>query len=288
VYCDERLDCSAPGLTVETLRLRPGYWRTGNRSLALVSCPNHYCVGGTAQSGYCLSQHRGPLCEGCGPGYARSALGGCTPCDKGATIASPIISGVFVLLVLAAAVVVLLRRARDLERDITRKLEAVKALQEANDYAMVLASAVTRIKILIVHFQISLVLPDLMSVRLSPELARWLGVMRVVNLDVMDLLRLGCFVRRDFYVDLLFFSLAPVVLGISGVGVWVAYTRRLAYRPLEPRAREHKAGRANDVLVPFLLGLSFFTYGWVSYIIFQTFICQPFDDGRLLLVSDYR
>jgi uncharacterized membrane protein YhaH (DUF805 family) len=288
VYCDERLDCSAQGLTIETLRIQPGYWRTTNRSQAVLPCPNYFCVGGTAQSGYCLKGHTGALCAVCGPRHARSSLGGCTACDSGSTIVSPIVSALCILGLLGLALALYLRRARDLKEDLTRKLEVAKSLQDAGDYAATLASAVTRIKILVVHFQLSFVLPDVMSVRLPPELTRWLGIVKIVNLDLMDLLRLGCFVKRDFYADLVFFSLAPVVLGMMGVGVWAVYMRRLHHRNLERGALEEKKSRAHNGLVPYLLGLSFFTYGWVSFVIFQTFTCRHFDDGRLLLASDYR
>jgi hypothetical protein len=288
VYCDERLDCRAQGLTVETLKLQPGYWRTANRSLVVLPCLNYFCVGGTARSGYCLQGHTGALCEVCASGYARSALGGCTSCQGGSTVASPLTAGAFVLVLLALAIALYLRRARDLKEDLTRKLEAARTLQEAGDYASALASAMTRLKILAVHLQLSVVLPNVMSVRLPPPLTRWLGVVNIVNLDVVDLLRLGCFVNRTFYSDLLFFASAPMVLAMAGVGVWAAYVSRLRHRRLEARALAHKVSRAKDGLLPYLLGLSFFTYGWVSYIIFQTFSCQQFDDSRLLLTSDYR
>jgi hypothetical protein len=71
-------------------------------------------------------------------------------------------------------------------------------------------------------------------------------------------------------------------------GVWALSRRHLARSGgSAARAREQRA-TADAVLVSFLVGLSYFTYGSVSYRVFQLFLCEAFDDGATLLVSDYR
>jgi hypothetical protein len=71
-------------------------------------------------------------------------------------------------------------------------------------------------------------------------------------------------------------------------GVWALSRRRLARLGGNlARAREQRA-TADAVFVSFLVGLSYFTYGSVSYRVFQLFLCEAFDDGATLLVSDYR
>lgn len=62
----EGVDEFTLGTTLETLKLEPGYWRTGNTSIDVRECPvAEACVGGTGGTGrngtnYCRDGHEGP------------------------------------------------------------------------------------------------------------------------------------------------------------------------------------------------------------------------------------
>lgn len=57
-------DKSGASITLETLRINPGYWRSINSSTTILPCWNEdACLGGlTDAEGYCEDGYRGP-CE---------------------------------------------------------------------------------------------------------------------------------------------------------------------------------------------------------------------------------
>jgi hypothetical protein len=91
------VNCLDEGLTLETVPLLPGYWRSHNRSKTILRCPNPiYCVGSSPKNGgsssrrelslvedssYCLPHHRGPFCQVCELGYVKRGLAPCGYCD---------------------------------------------------------------------------------------------------------------------------------------------------------------------------------------------------------------
>lgn len=60
----ENTEITGDNTTLETLRVRPGYWRSTNRSVAILACYNaEACLGGTTGTpGYCEEGYNGP-CE---------------------------------------------------------------------------------------------------------------------------------------------------------------------------------------------------------------------------------
>ena len=84
--CDEESsDCSVPGITLESIPLRTGYWRVAEWSVQLRRCSFPGCAGGTvcrtangsttcAADNLCESTHHGPLCQVCTQGYPNRCL----------------------------------------------------------------------------------------------------------------------------------------------------------------------------------------------------------------------
>jgi hypothetical protein len=67
---NEGLDLGEEGMTLETLRVLPGYWRTGNNSSDVRPCPvAEACVGWNVSATYCRGGHAGPYCNLCEDGY---------------------------------------------------------------------------------------------------------------------------------------------------------------------------------------------------------------------------
>ena len=92
VLCPFGADCSTPGLTLVSLPVQPGYWRTGYTSSVLSRCgdaasSDTACVGGTitaAASDLCKPWTTGPYCTLCnvtdGSRYYDSDKSSCSEC----------------------------------------------------------------------------------------------------------------------------------------------------------------------------------------------------------------
>ena len=111
--------CDAEGVTVETLALRSGYWRSSTDSLRTAACDFvDNCPGGRGGGdGLCAGESRGPKCALCRAGFvaAGSPDGeslGCEPCGGAAGRRREIlVLAAAAGLVLVLAAVVLRRRA---------------------------------------------------------------------------------------------------------------------------------------------------------------------------------
>ena len=88
IECPEGAICSLPGVTIETIPLKQGYWRSSNDTLSILSCiHDNYCAGNANTSSddnsgrllssslsdftpnqYCVIGHDGVLCESCKDG----------------------------------------------------------------------------------------------------------------------------------------------------------------------------------------------------------------------------
>ena len=125
------VSCLSEGLTLATIQLLPGYWRSDARSKHILRCPNRaYCVGGVHRSAllantssaslpaqrrrlavnetdesYCLPHHRGPYCQVCEPGYVKRGMAPCAFCDATAYAADQQRLG---WTILAAAIIVVI------------------------------------------------------------------------------------------------------------------------------------------------------------------------------------
>jgi hypothetical protein len=102
-FADEGVDLSDEGMTLEMLRLLPGYWRTNNRSSDVRPCPvAEACTGWTnASASYCRGGHTGPYCNLCAEGFSKDAFGLCQPCGEGGEIWSKV-GGIVAVVVMFA------------------------------------------------------------------------------------------------------------------------------------------------------------------------------------------
>ena len=108
--CPESINCDEKGSMLESLQIKPGYWRADNGTMSLLRCPvEGACVGSVVGSsvgkslngsiiisnttnssnaticvnGLCLCGQRGPLCAICDENYTRfSANSLCTKCPE--------------------------------------------------------------------------------------------------------------------------------------------------------------------------------------------------------------
>eukprot|EP00953_Heterococcus_sp_UTEX-ZZ885_P030846 16257-Heterococcus_DN1.PRE.3 len=118
--CPAGFNCTVRGLTVSNAQVMPGYWRTSLSSADVRSCGiEDLCIGGTGSGdGLCVHGQRGPYCNVCAEGYAKSMANTCKPCT--ARTGSIIIMGIVIGLLLAIVVAVVYWRyfkQRALETD---------------------------------------------------------------------------------------------------------------------------------------------------------------------------
>ncbi|KOO34597.1 mastigoneme-like protein [Chrysochromulina tobinii] len=111
-------NCTAPGVTLDTIPVMPGHWRQNPRALYVRMCDlEEACLGAElAGDASCAYGHTGPLCDLCkkDPPYFGGRGSPCQSCsdagDPMETITSYIIGGVVVLLVLVLAAAICKRR----------------------------------------------------------------------------------------------------------------------------------------------------------------------------------
>ena len=98
-------NCSEPGVTITTLELAPGYWRSGNTSVAVLPCPDEHrgedsaCGGGTAA---CREESgvSGVFCTLCPDDmYKQYETSSCVSCDNVTySLAVPLLLAVVLLI----------------------------------------------------------------------------------------------------------------------------------------------------------------------------------------------
>jgi hypothetical protein len=279
--CLEGMSCSRAGLSLATVPLKPGYWRTGPDSTHVLFCPSLHWAGGNVT--YCAAGYAGPFCTLCDPGLVSTASGDCTACTGLAATPYALALHVGVVAAVAGAVAVLVRR-KGLEY-LVKTYEVTKRLDEAGDVLVALRRAYSMGRVLLVYLQISFNCPRLFpDVRFPQPILRLYSALSVLNANLGQLLTVGCFFRRTFYTDLLASTLAlPALALLLGLLYW-AFVASLRRGSESYGKRVRWARKAVQMT---LLLVSYATFPSIGMAIFQTFSCRRFDDGRVLLQADY-
>ncbi|CAN0158912.1 unnamed protein product, partial [Ascophyllum nodosum] len=70
------------GMTLETLDLMSGFFRTSNKSREVLKCyREEACVGGSTAGSYCADGYAGPYCAACDEGYGSGFQYSCNSCQ---------------------------------------------------------------------------------------------------------------------------------------------------------------------------------------------------------------
>lgn len=272
--------------TLQSLSLEEGYWRTSNISREIRRCFNQdACRGGTAETcdgvfcdkGYCAEGYTGPYCSVCADHYTWGQGYTCVKCEGTATLMTQAL-GIIVLLVLAAAL------ARTWQYLIS--LPGPINMRETSGWRKFMARVhgaipFQAIKIIIVAWQIITEFAAVANVTFPPYYEAFLSAVKVFNLDLTQIVSWGCYLRTNFYHRLLAITTVPLILGgLLLVTFWIAQRRYLsdANSMMEVRRRH----------LSVLILITFLVYSSASSTVFQTFACDPLDDGRRYLRADYR
>ncbi|CAN0364157.1 unnamed protein product [Ascophyllum nodosum] len=269
------------GMTLETLNLMPGFYRTFNKSRDVLECyREEACMGGSNADTYCAEGYAGPYCAVCDEGYDSGFQYSCHSCqgsDKSAAIGKAIAVLVIVMFVVALGVTYLVDVV---DQPISERRGRWERRVSSFRDGLVRAIPLTAIKIVLVCWQIISQFSSVVNVQYPPVYENLLTALSVVNLDLWSILALSCVVKTNFYARLLWATIAPVtVLGA------LAITYRIALLRNGHSIHAKRIARNKHLAVG--LFLLFMVYSSVSYTIFQTFVCDSLDSGATYLRVDY-
>lgn len=107
-----------------------------------------------------------------------------------------------------------------------------------------------------------------------------ISVLSFINMDIGFFVSSSCVIRTNFYHRLLLATLSPIV-----VLLFLRVTYRIAKKRNESSHRALLAVKQKHLSVG--LFTAFFIYPFVSFTIFQTFVCDTLDNGVSYLRADY-
>lgn len=94
-------DCSQPGVELDNLPVKPGYFRQSRRSRVVRECqkwPNA-CLGGTDPDLQCAVGTTGVFCAVCAPKFFSENGGQCQPCGSPAQVTAGIVVGILLIVI---------------------------------------------------------------------------------------------------------------------------------------------------------------------------------------------
>ncbi|GMH92837.1 hypothetical protein TL16_g12465 [Triparma laevis f. inornata] len=245
----EEVDNLTLSTTLGTLKIEPGYWRTGGTSIDVRECPvAEACVGGNGTD-YCREGHDGPYCNLCADGFAKDPFLLCQSCNTTAT--SVVLSILFdlVLVGLLFGVGVLLKRNK----------AVYKRLKNG-------------VKIISMGFQITASLPAVAPALPLPETSKEVvTTIQFFNADIFQLVSAGCISAGFNYFDRLLMVTLPIFLFCSAL-------------VLAGRKSKSNGSRFFDAAMAVL----YLTLPTITTTVFGVFSCDTLDDERSMLRADYR
>ncbi|CAM9858548.1 unnamed protein product, partial [Ectocarpus sp. 12 AP-2014] len=273
----EHTTAREPGLTLETLNIDGGYWRTTTESDNILACHNpDACRGGlTGADSFCASGYKGPYCAVCEADYSPSLAHTCTRCSSSrrqGLVAATVIAA------LAAALAVV---------TIFRFLVSAD-VEEGNigwfHRRVLRAVPVQAVKIIVVVWQILTQFADAANVTYPGVYQDFLSAINIVNFDIGSVLAAGCLWSGiDFHARLLVSTIGPLV-----VAGFLAMTYLIAMRRQGASSDAAAVEKIRHKHQTALLLVTFLVYSSVSSMVFQTFACETLDDDIEYLRADYR
>ena len=244
----EGVDRTTSGMTLETLKIEPGYWRTNLRSPDIRECLVAMACAGGNTTNYCREGHKGPYCEICTDSYAKDAFLLCQSCDTTATsVALSILLTVTVGAIIVGGFIYL-----------TKKKEFYKRVKNGG-------------KIIFAALQITSSLPAAVPAMPLPKTFKdAVSAAQILNVDIFQLVSVGCFSASINFYHHLLMNTVPV---LTICAVFVLAGRR------NPSKKAKYFTWANAIL--------YLTLPRIATTVFEVFSCDDLDDGSSLLRTDY-
>ncbi|CAM9282634.1 unnamed protein product [Choristocarpus tenellus] len=140
-------------------------------------------------------------------------------------------------------------------------------------------------KVLLYFSQLVALMPIVNMVKFPGNFIFFLEWLDIANFSVAKMMDLGCVVGGDFHNELVFKTVAPLLLLVL---VWCPYATSLL-RPCSKNETSftHSLEDISKRCLSASLVLTYLVLGPVCSVIFRSFYCEEFDDGRNLLLADY-
>lgn len=237
------------------------------------------CQGGDDPDKQCRKGHKGPYCSVCEDGYYKRG-GVCLSCSSsGARLFMTLLPTICFLICLLLYYLWIIR-----DKFIHYFWNQAGVLaKKADKYH--LTGLRTKFKILLAFVQIISQIPFALDVDFPQIYLQFLEILWIFNLDIVEFLNFECIYQRNFYDKLVEATLGPfilmgAILTVLLIRLGVAY-RLNSLNPSYPYSQFRKEAIFCSLL------LSFVVFSPVSIKVFQTFACEPFEDGSSRLIIDY-
>eukprot|EP00611_Tribonema_gayanum_P023781 TRINITY_DN507_c0_g1_i5.p1 TRINITY_DN507_c0_g1~~TRINITY_DN507_c0_g1_i5.p1 ORF type:complete len:835 (-),score=189.38 TRINITY_DN507_c0_g1_i5:172-2676(-) len=288
--------CDKGGLAVQGIPLQSGYWRESLETTNIKKCFHAAACNGGAPSleatadAYCAEGYQGPYCAVCSDGYTSVYGYACTSCDSSGAALGIFLRVLVMVFILLLAVWLFVGGA--MRYAAPAQLEAQPRSAAKRSLNAFILSPATYVLSLLVHMRIPIVVLQVITkflsvtgVPLPAVYEKFLRYLQFVNLDWSWLLSIGCYLKVNFYDELLLATLTPLAVAA------IIFVPRLLVRCCSARMtdRMHAALEsfaARDLRI--LLVLAFLIFGGVSSTILETFGCESFPTiNERFLRADY-
>ncbi|GMH77788.1 hypothetical protein TrST_g13868 [Triparma strigata] len=303
--CPEGTKCDHAGVTMRDLPINRGYWRSNFTSSNIVKCyikqacpqsPSTKTINSTNPiDEQCADGHTGPICNLCLQGYAKDFLGNCITCEDDRFHIPTETAAILVTLgVVFIASVYFYKRKKKESRDRLQEFRERKS--ESSTTSRVTNSLVaaqvnrdhwfyrvrTKGKIMLSFSQILTSFEGVLEVRFPSIFENFMRMISsVANLNAIQLARIDCLVRTNFYTKLLVQTIVP--LGVSAL-ILLCYL----LAKFSKRFSRESLSRLADTSWSAFLTLTYIVFASVSTTVFDTFNCGQFgDDPHLWLARDH-
>ena len=294
--------CNEVGLTIESINITYGHWRTSPQSVNILTCPTlWYCIGGqmvTADYGsygrlllrtnprdnICLSNHTGIYCFGCVEGAVkRGPLKTCSQCTVSEYDSDRArISGIFVVIGLAligfifAFFYLSIRSYRISVGQATRyeTEERFGQIYEALDMEIPYQIGISYLQVV-----------SGMAVTYGPILPSFFSNIKLLfsflAVDLVSIFDFGCTLNAQNHLTSLILSTTLPILVCSLIFLTQIYVEKKVVKTNSILRHELRTSTFNLFLI-----IIFLVYPSCSNTILNTFACQTFDDGSSALLID--
>ncbi|CAM9285986.1 unnamed protein product, partial [Hapterophycus canaliculatus] len=159
---------------------------------------------------------------------------------------------------------------------IKSSLATARALDPSTDLQCPTSNVANAMKVVLSFAQIVAAMPFVMAMRRAKNVRSFLGGFGIVNFSVPKVLSSACLVQGNFYDELVFKTMGPLVMAavISGVQV-ILRSSSITWRSHSLRCNGCLLAIAYCVLTP------------ATNAALRAFPCETFEDGRTLLRADY-
>jgi hypothetical protein len=273
--CPENAHC--PGGNV--IDLDNGYWRQCQDCHDVLQCVfKHSCLGGSVTAEQCKDGSEGPTCSVCSDDYYRNGNGGCDVCED-STTAVDIFLAVLIVVLIASFFYCWRKKEwiREKIEDLANKVDETLEKYELKVY-------LTKMKILVAFLQILVNIPQVLAVVFPKSFEKFIRAFGLVNLSFLDAFATECMFNTNFYTSLLVSTIGPpLVVLLADVVLRIRHI--IAVRENISRPRYTYKQKNIDRKIFFCI-VAFFVFSPVSITIFQTFVCDKYEDGKKYLVAD--